>query len=393
MSTAIIITVCLLLLLAYLFDISSAFTKIPAVILLLILGWGVKQITQALQINLPDLEPILPGLGTIGLILIVLEGALELEINRTKIPAMRKSALVALVPLLLLAFGLAAVFMYYDDVSYKIALVNAVPFCVISSSIAIPSVRNLMAGDREFVIYESSLSDIFGVLLFNFVALHEVITAQSFANFGLELLLVIVLSFVAVVGLSFLLSRIKHHITYTPIILLVILIYGISKVYHLPGLLFILVFGLFLGNLDEMKGFAWIEKLRPEKLDKEVQKFKEITIEATFLVRALFFIVFGYLMEAAEILNTDSLPWAAGIVVAILIIRWLTLKIAKIQTSPLLFVAPRGLITILLFLSIAPEQAILSASKPLVVQTMVLSVFIMMLGLMTNKQTVTEIQP
>lgn len=390
MTSAVIITICLLLLLAYLFDISSAFTKIPAVILLLILGWGVKQATQALQINVPDLQQILPGLGTIGLILIVLEGALELEINRSKFPLMWKSALVSLIPLLLFAFGLAMAFMYYGQVDYKTALVNAVPFCVISSSIAIPSVRNLLASDREFVIYESSLSDIFGVLLFNFVALHEVITAQSFANFGMELLAVIALSFIAVIGLSFLLSRIKHHITYTPIILLVILIYGISKVYHLPGLLFILVFGLFLGNLDEMKGFAWIEKLRPEKLDKEVQKFKEITIEATFLVRALFFIVFGYLMEASEILNINSLPWAAGIVAAILILRWLALAIARIQISPLLFVAPRGLITILLFLSISPGQGMPIASKPLVVQTMILSVLVMMIGLMTSKQPKTE---
>ena len=70
MSTAIIITICTLLLIAYLFDVSSALTKIPSVILLLTLGWVSKQLTVFFGIQVPDLNPLLPILGTIGLILI-----------------------------------------------------------------------------------------------------------------------------------------------------------------------------------------------------------------------------------------------------------------------------------------------------------------------------------
>ncbi len=387
MTTTVIITICLLLLLAYIFDISAARTKIPTVILLLLLGWAVRQGTNFSGIVMPDLQPILPGLGTIGLILIVLEGALELELNSSKVPVIKKSTVAAFIPLFALAFGIATAFSYYCHTDLKTALVNAVPLCVISSSIAIPSSKSLGAANREFIVYESSLSDIFGVLLFNFVALNETITAGAFGHFAMELLIIIVLSFVSVAGLSFMLSRITSHVTYTPIILLVILIYAVSKVFHLPGLVFILIFGLFLGNLEQLKDFAWIEKLRPEKLEKEVAKFKEITIEATFLVRALFFIVFGYLLDTSEILTIETLPWAAGIVTAIVAIRWATLKLLKVNTDPLVSIAPRGLITILLFLSITPEQAIPVASKPLVVQVMLLSILVMMTGLMSSSNT------
>ena len=386
MTTTIIITICLLLLLAYIFDISSALTKIPSVILLLLLGWFVKQTVELFSIHIPDLNPLLPILGTIGLILIVLEGSLELELNKSKLAVIKKSSLNALIPMFALAFLFAFAFQFISQASYKIALVNAIPFCVISSAIAIPSVRNLSEFNKEFIIYESSLSDIFGVLFFNFIALNEIINTQSFGNFSLQLLLIIVISFIAVLGLSFLLSRIKHHITFTPIILIVILIYAVSKVYHLPGLIFILVFGLFLGNLDELKRFNWIEKLRPEKLDKEVKKFKEITTEATFLIRALFFLLFGFLMEAKEILNPETFPWAAGIVLSIIIVRWIALKFSKLPPSPLLFVAPRGLITILLFLAILPEQSISIVNKSLIIQAIILSVLVMMLGLMTAKK-------
>lgn len=386
MTITIIIIICLLLLLAYIFDISSPLTKIPSVILLFLLGWLVRQTTDFFQWHIPDLNPLLPIFGTIGLILIVLEGSLELELNKSKLSIIKKSLLNALIPMLVLAFLLAFAFQYFGQVSYKIAMVNAIPFCVISSAIAIPSVRNLSAHQKEFTIYESSLSDIFGVLFFNFIALNEIINAQSFGNFTLELLLIVVISFIAVLGLSLLLSRIEHHITFTPIIVMVILIYAVSKVYHLPGLIFILVFGLFLGNLDELKRFKWIEKLKPEKLDKEVKKFKEITVEATFLIRSLFFILFGFLMESKEILNIETIPWAAVIVFSIIIVRWLALKISNLSSSPLLFIAPRGLITILLFMAILPEQNIPIVNKSLIIQTILLSVFVMMLGLMSVKK-------
>ena len=77
------IIICILLLLAYAFDVSATFTKIPSVILLLLLGSVVRYVTISLNIVIPDLNPFLPVLGTIGLILIVLEGSLDLEINRS----------------------------------------------------------------------------------------------------------------------------------------------------------------------------------------------------------------------------------------------------------------------------------------------------------------------
>jgi len=391
MTTTIIITICLLLLLAYIFDISSPLTKIPSVILLLLTGWSFKLLSEFLTIRIPDLNVLLPIFGTIGLILIVLEGALELQLNHSKIPLIKKASFNALLPMMITAFVLAIAFMYFGNVSYKTALVNAIPFCVISSAIAIPSVRNLSNADKEFVIYESSLSDIIGVIFFNFIAFNENITGVSFAYFSLQLLLMILISFLSVLGLSFLLSRIKHHITFTPIILMIILIYSLSKIYHLPGLIFILIFGLFLGNLDEMKNFKWINKLRPEKLDKEVSKFKEITIEATFLIRALFFLLFGFLMEAKEILNPNTILWAAGIVLLIIGVRWFTLKITHLKAKPLLFVAPRGLITILLFLAIAPDQSIGLVNKSLIIQTILISVLLMMFGLMAKKRIKTEV--
>ena len=386
MTTSLLITLCTILLLAYVFDLTAGKTKVPSVILLLLLGFVVRQITALFNLPTPDLQVLLPLFGTVGLILIVLEGSLELEFNRSKTPLIKQSLLVSLLPMLALAILLSFVFKAYAEVSFKVALTNAIPLCIISSAIAIPSVKSLSPFTKEFVIYESSLSDILGVLLFNFVSLHQSFGLSTFGHFGWQLLIIGLVSVLATLLLSVLLNRIEHHVKFVPIIVLVILIYALCKLYHLPGLVFILLFGLFLGNLHELKHFTWIQALKPDKLGKEVQKFKELSTEAAFLVRALFFLLFGYLMQAPELLNPYTLPWSFGIVAAILALRWLTLKLSGLPLSPLLFIAPRGLITILLFLSIDSAQRLSFVNTSLILQVILLSALLMMVGLMKLKR-------
>ncbi len=390
MTTSIIISICVLLLLAYVFDISSSKTKIPSVILLLTVGWLVRQGAVFFQLNVPDLSSILPILGTVGLILIVLEGSLELELNRSKLGFISKTVIISFLPMLLFSFGLAAAFQYFGNISFKDGLANAIPFAVISSAIAIPSVQNLISKDKEFITYESSLSDIFGVIFFNFITLNDNIGTQSVGHFIVELIIILLVTFVATLGLAFLLSKIKHHVKFLPIILIIVLIYAVSKIYHLPGLIFILLFGLFIGNLDELKHYKFIQKLQPENLNKEVHKFKELTSETAFLIRSLFFLLFGYLIETNELLNQETVVWAAAITISIFVLRFIFLKLFKQNIKPLLFIAPRGLITILLFLSIPINQVTGLANKSLIIQVIILTAIFMMVGLMSNKTKTDE---
>lgn len=386
MNASLIITVCALLLLAYVFDVTSSKTKIPSVILLLALGWFVKQGTVLLSIPIPNLEATLPLIGTIGLILIVLDGSLDLELKKENYKLIGKSAIVAIVPMLLLSFGIALAIYYFDNsISFKNSLANAIPISVISSAVAISSAKNLIHSQKEFITYESSLSDIFGVVLFNFITLHSEIDVASFGYFLLDLSLILLVSFVATVGLAFLLSRIKHKVKFAPIIILVIMIYYISKIYHLPALIFILLFGLLVGNLDELKHYKFVEKLRPEILNKEILKFKELTTEFTFLIRTLFFILFGFLIKTDELLNQETIVWASVITLSIFVVRAIVLKIVKLDLNPLLYISPRGLITILLFMSIPASQTSKLVNNSLIIQIVILTALFLMFGLMFSK--------
>lgn len=387
MTLTIIITLCLLLLFAYVFDITSSKTKIPSVILLLALGYVVKELASSFNLYIPDLTPALPVLGTLGLILIVLDSSLELSLDRSKIQLITASTLVSLVSMLVMSFGLAYAFMYFGDSSYRIGLINAIPFAVVSSAIAIPSAKDFSAGKKEFITYESSLSDIFGVVFFNFVVFNEHFGFQTFAGFFVDILLTLIVTFVSTLGLAFILGKIKHRVKFAPIILMIILIFSVAEYFNLPSLINILLFGLFLSNLAVFKNNKLIQRLQPEILSKEVGKFQELLGELTFLIRSLFFLLFGFLIQTANLLNTGTLLWAVLITAAIFISRYIILKLFKVTIHPLLYIAPRGLITILLILSIPDNLLNSLVNNSLVIQVIILSSLLMMVGVMTKKKS------
>jgi Kef-type K+ transport system membrane component KefB len=386
MTGTIIITFCILLLIAYLFDLTSSRTRIPSVILLLALGWFMKELATLIKIEIPDISFSLPLLGTVGLILIVLDGSLDLELDRSKKRIITKHIFGSAFSIISLSLLLGFLFLKLGAPDFRIAILNALPISIISSAIAIPSTKMMCRKNREFVVYDTSISDVIGVVLFSYFLMNYNFTAGSVFYFVFQIFLMIVISIAASAGLSYLLGKLKHQIKFIPIILLVILIYSIAEVYHLPALIFILLFGLTIGNMDKIVELPLIKKITFLSIEKEVTRFKEITTEATFLIRSLFFLVFGFMIETNEILQQDSLQLALIIVAISLFVRALQLKITGNKLFPLLFIAPRGLITILLFMSITAGEHISFINRNLILQIIVISTLIMILGTSTIKK-------
>ena len=146
-----------------------------------------------------------------------------------------------------------------------------------------------------------------------------------------------------------------------------------------------------MGNIDELKNVKLLSNFRFTKFNREVNHFKDVVAEATFIVRTLFFIVFGFVLKTEDIINTDSLVWSISIVVAIYVLRSVFLKLGKLDLQPLFYIAPRGLITILLFLSITPEQRFPYLNESVVIQVILFTTFVMMIGLLFEKKGKDEI--
>lgn len=386
MTNTIIIIICSLILIAYLFDISAKNTKIPGVVLLLSVGIVARIITNSLNLRIPNLEPYLPVIGTIGLILIVLEGALELEIKAEKRKLFISTVQSAVLGLVLFSVVLGIGLYYLTHQPFLNCLINAIPLGIISSAIAIPSVKNLSAGNREFVIYESSISDILGIIFFNFLVLHNSFGVATFTSFIFDIIIIIALSVVASISLGSMISKLSHHIKYIPIITILILFYIITKIYHLPSLVLVLAFGLFLNNAHLVK-FDFMKKwINLETIKTEVNSFEHLIAEVTFVIRSFFFIMFGYYTDLNSLLSLPDFVNALLILVFIFGGRYLIFALLKIKIEPLIYIAPRGLITILLFLAIPAHYQILEVNKGLLTQVIFLTAFVMMFGLIKNKK-------
>lgn len=380
MYNTIVIVLSIVVLIAYLFDVAAPKTRIPSVLLLMLLGVAIRQASITFHWKAPDFTDQLSVLGSIGLVLIVFEGALELPIQKSDVPMIRKSILMSVLGLCLTAFLTTVILKYSFFAGWHAAAVNAIPLSIISSAVAVPTARMFSKSQSDFIVFESSFSDIFGVLLFNFVTINTVFSLMVGLEFIFQILVSVLLSFVATAILAFLLSRLKHRIRFIPIIAFMMLMYGIAKEFHLPALIMILVMGLALANTEKFIHFQWFQRFKPHRLTMEVKNLERIVFEVTFVVRLSFFLLFGYSIHLAGLTNLDSWLVSFVVVTGLVLIRAITLIFMGMPWFPYLFIAPRGLITILLFLSIPSSLGIAKMNQNFISQVVVISVLLMMLA-------------
>ena len=350
----------LLIVFSYLFDRFARKTKFPAVILLMFTGILFRLLSSAYGFNqLGFLDDLIPVLGTIGLILIVLEGALELKISKEKLPLLLKGFIAALVILLLNIAALQWVFSSLFEMSAQVAVLSAIPLAIISSAVAIPSAGGLLEKEREFVVYESTFSDILGIMIFNY-ALRQFEVGEGLLNSSslVALLFQIIGVVVISIGITYilfkLLRQIEHHVKFFLILALLILVYAFGKLFHLPALVTIFIFGIFLSNVKSLLPKFLKNYLDLDHTEKELHEFHLLTAESTFLVRTFFFLFFGFSIQLSTFNSIQPLIYGVIIILIMLALRYLYFSATTVQIkpSPLVYLSPRGLISILLFLQL-----------------------------------------
>jgi NhaP-type Na+/H+ or K+/H+ antiporter len=376
-----------LVIFSYLFELLAAKTKIPSVLLLLFLGILIKQLVDYFEVRTFDFTKILPALGTLGLILIVFEGALELKYSKAKNAIIKKTFFSALITLLATCASITLMIGYLTHQSFYLCFVNSIPFCVVSSSIAIPSSAGISKTKREFIIYESSFSDILAIVLFNFAISNRQFNVSAFTGLGFELIIIISFAAISCVCLLYLIGRIKHHIKFFLIISLITLVYAIGQSYHLSALIVVLSLGLFLNNAGQIR-LPWFRKffLYPTYAF-ELRQLLQLSGESAFVMRTFFFVLFGYSMDVYQLQNISIIIIGGTILLAIYLIRFLYIKlVSKIELMPELVLVPRGLISVLLYYNLPKELKIKGVETGLLFVVILGTSIIMSLGLLISKR-------
>ncbi|MGV8879355.1 MAG: sodium:proton antiporter [Sphingobacteriaceae bacterium] len=370
-----------LVIFSYLFDIISSKTKIPSVLLLLFLGIGLRSTSDYFHSKPPDVLSILPALGTLGLILIVFEGALELKYEREKNKLIWRSFLSSLAVLIATSTVITFILHELTGEPMAICFTNSIPFSIVSSAIAISAAAGLDKQKKEYIIYESSFSDILGIVLFNFMVNNPSIEVSSFVQLGVDTALIVILSIISCLFLLYLIGRLSHHVKFFLIISILVLLYAVGELYHLSALILILSFGLFLNNADQIKIPLFKEYFLYPRLKKDLAQLLQLSAESAFILRTFFFIIFGFTMNIYELKNLAVLVFGGIILIAIYLIRYLSLKlIAKTDMMPELFIAPRGLISILLYYNLPENLRIKSMETGLLFLVILSTSVIMSIG-------------
>ncbi|HPA70321.1 MAG TPA: cation:proton antiporter, partial [Bacteroidales bacterium] len=381
MTNYIILALCVIIILSYLFDISSRYSRIPGIILLIGLGIALQLISLSTGLSIPNLKPILPVIGTLGLVMIVLDASLDLKLEKKKSRVLINTVLSALVLLILVVTIGSLVLVKIFGHTPISAVLNMIPLGIISSAAAIPSAEGLSSKEKEFIVYESSFSDILGIMAFDFILLGQSEMNLGVGNFLIAGFLTIVIAAVTTVGLAWLLHKANYHVNYVIIMTFVVLVYVLAELYHLPALLLVLVFGLALSNNRIVENTFISRYIEFGKFNRDLNAFRRILGELTFLVRSFFFIIFGYYTSVEGVFYPENLITAFIITAGILLIRWLFFYyILRIKSLPLVLFAPRGLITILLFLSIPAAYMIPEINTEVITLVILMTLLAMMLG-------------
>ena len=390
-SYIVIIAASLIIVLSYFFDVASKKFKIPSVLFLISTGLILKYAGEFYGFTFQEeFFSVLELLGIVGLIMIVLEAAVDLKISKKKTPLIRQSFAVALFVLIATSFSIAGVIFYIlDNEPFFYCLVYAIPLSVVSSAVLIPSVHTLTKSKKEFLIYESTFSDIIGILFFNFVVIQEgsILSLSGITMIVATVAFSIIVSYVLV----FVFSKIKTHIKLFLMIAILALLYALGKQLHLSSLLMIFIFGIVMNNAKIFYRAKLANHINFDNVKSIGNEFRIVTAETAFVIRTFFFITFGMSIDLGLLVDPRVLVIGFIILVILYLVRYVNFKVfLKTDVFPEIFLAPRGLITILLFFSIPTAYKIVGLSEGILFFVILGTSLIMMLAIMASKDSEME---
>ena len=368
-SYPLIIVGSLIIIASFFFSEVARRTSVPSVLLLILLGVALKLAFQD-QIKGISFDYPLELLGIIGLIMIVLEAALELKLSRDKILPIAKAGGIALAGLLLSAWACTAILQWrVPDMTTQSAWIYATPLSILSSAIIIPSVGGLRRDKKEFHIYESTFSDIAGIIVFYYIvqpfdALENGTEIHGPLGYLGMLVITIIAALVASYALLLIFQQLRSHVKLFLLIAMLLLLYAIGKTYHLSALIIILVFGLMFANTQLFFPGRARKVLLPKKISEIYDGLHVVTLETAFVVRTFFFVLFGLTIDPLSLVSLEVATISTAIIASIYLIRFALLRVfVGRDLLPQLWIAPRGLITVLLYNAI-PDSAQIPGFEP-----------------------------
>ena len=358
-----------LLVLAFVANRLSKLTRVPDIIVLLVIGVTLGPILH--WVNPGNFQSAITVLGTLALILILFEGGLELRLRQALryVPA----GLLLVVLSFGCSFGLVALIARaLLHLSWTDCLLLGAALGCTSGTIVIPALQQIDTPDavKITLTIEASLGEIIAVLVVGSLLHIEgdtSIVASLATDFSHHLLISLLIGFATGAAWSRLWPLIAGQVYANILNLGVVLgVYSLGDYFHGSGLLTVLIFGVTLANLP-----------RTPHMTRQGARMLAFHAEISFLVRSFFFVLLGVVAQFVS--RTYIIP-IVGILAALVLARfvavrgsrWVVRDVEREQTELLFWMLPRGLVTAVLALEIVAERGQVFNFLPAMAFTVVL---------------------
>ncbi len=317
----------IVIILGFLGEIFFSYTKFPSILLLMFAGIILGPIYHIFNQQL--FIDFAPYLSTLVLILIMFSGGLELNF----ITVFKNSAYSIVLITAGLAFSiiLAGGFFYImggGDIMQSLML-GTVLSCS-SSTVIMPLLPNIGASDKNktVIAIESTFNDAFAILIL-IVLIHFAENSSIRINylskavsllysFGISAAVAVLFGISWFIILKFISkTKFAYSITFGGMLILYLLIHLIKG----NGAIAILVFGIIMGNEELLNRL----KLNFFKMSIKESIIKQFNFEFSFLIRTLFFVFLGVVVQLSHI-GWDFIDRLLIIIIMLAIGRYLSVS-------------------------------------------------------------------
>jgi NhaP-type Na+/H+ or K+/H+ antiporter len=345
----IVVFVGLLVFVAHLFEKFFEETKIPDVLLLIILGVIIGPILRIIHID--DFGIIGPVFVTLSLVVILFQGGTKLRLSALSESAGGTAGLTFVS--FILASALSAIIVYFvSDLGWLRSAILGAIVGGTSSAIVIPLVRELELSEVSSTILqiESAFSDVLAIIIG--LALLDAYTLGEFSILFIaerifsSFLIAALLGMAAGLVWSILLERVRHledSIFTTPAFVFVV--FGLVELLGYSGAIAALTFGVTLGNIQALRIplISRYTPLKPLSLSKRESVFFS---ELVFIIKTFFFVYMGIAIQFESI---RSVVIGFIVALAMIVVRPIAVRIATSKEVPafdaslMASIAPKGL--------------------------------------------------
>jgi cell volume regulation protein A len=350
-----------LLILAFIANRIFRLTRIPDIVVLMALG-----VLLGPAMHLVDAERFSKAanlLGTIAIILVLFEGGLELDLRET-LRHFRGSLLLAIIAYIL-STGLVALIVCKGlGLSPTAGLLVGAALGCTSSTVVLPVLQQMQTEEpvRITLMLEASWGDVLAVLTVGLLISMQTHSGSIAGGVlrGVFTQVVVATLFSVVVGVLWSrLLRVLSEQRFWQVLTfsIVLVLYAGMESLGANGLIAVLVFGLTLGN------FPGID---PDVLgglglglgSQSHQSLLTFHSELAFLVRTFFFVLIGLIADIGMFRHHPLLM--AGTLGALFLARWVSIQMSRwawhdigaAGRDVILWMLPRGLITVVLAIEV-----------------------------------------